>query len=620
MRCGHVVLVLAGCALAGCGFHSPAGAPDGPLPIPDGGVAESRSFGLPELTAGTPLAMTVDATRISLTPDAYTYGGLIAHGITGTRLWAQDSTDWSATSTVSAMGAGLWRGESFGAGDALDAFGVTNPAMMTLWLEGEVWLDASSSETFGLGADDVAFIDLAAPGSTSYARVLQNSIATPTAAVETRVAGWYPIRVGVANGAGALAFQFTHSEGASSLGPWTRDRLRARASTVNGTLRTVFGHRLLGGGVPGEPPVMHVEANGLLPTDTFDPLPTGSGGQLDWSARYFGQLYVGQAGAYTLLIDSDDGNRGLLDTQRGMTNWGQNPRPGLTMIPATLGAGWTDVTVDYDQAGGDHSLHVQLIRPDRTQIEIPATQLRPVEPAADRLVSSFDDGMHTIHDATMAAPGAPGIATFDIAGYLGETVNAIDVTFFVTSAHSDQLVAQLVAPGGAPIQIRGHNNVDTVQGAQTTIASDAQGAQAGLLKGPVAGRWQLLVTDDVAPGGGGDSQLISAKLTLHTQGGPDKIARQASWRSQPIDTMTQAIAVDSVTWQARVPTGGGVEVVVGTCQQADCSDVHWSGAVDPGKPLGVAPGRYLQLRVDMTSDGNREPELSALSIQYRKSP
>ncbi|HEX3757471.1 MAG TPA: hypothetical protein VHW23_02150, partial [Kofleriaceae bacterium] len=280
------------------------------MPIPDGGVSESRSFGLPELTAGTPQEMTVDATRVSLTPDAYTYGGLIAHGITGTKLWAHGSTDWAATSTVSAMGAGLWRGESFGGGDALDAFGVTNPAMMTLWLEGEVWLDASSGERFGLGADDVAFIDLAAPGSTSYTRVLENNIATPTATVQTGVAGWYPIRVGFANGGGALQFQFTHSEGGNPMGPWTRERLRARASEVNGTLRTVFGHRLLGGGLTGQPPVMHVESSGLLPMQMFAPLPPGAGTDSNWSARYFGQLYVAQAGTYTLQIDSDDGNRG----------------------------------------------------------------------------------------------------------------------------------------------------------------------------------------------------------------------------------------------------------------------------------------------------------------------
>ncbi|HEX3761488.1 MAG TPA: hypothetical protein VHW23_22480, partial [Kofleriaceae bacterium] len=273
------------------------------------------------------------------------------------------------------------------------------------------------------------------------------------------------------------------------------------------------------------------------------------------------------------------------------------------------------------QVDGKHSLHVQLTGPDRTQVEIPAGQLRPVEPAGDRLVPSFDDAMHTIHDATTAAPGAPGIATFDIAGYTGETVNAIDVTFFVTAVHPEQLKAELVAPGGAPIQIRGHNQIDTdAQGAQVTIASDAQGALASLLKGPAAGRWQLIVTDDVAMGGGGDSQLVSAKLTLHTQGGPDKIAKQASWRSKPIDTTTQAIAIDSVTWQPRVPNGSSASVLVGTCQQADCSDVQWSGAVDPGKALGIVPGRYLQLRVDLTSDGTHEPELSSLAVQYRRNP
>ena len=617
MRCGHVVLVL-----AGCGFRSPAGSvpADAPLPIPDGGVPGSRTLGVADLAAGTRSGMTVDPTRGSLTPDAYTYGGLMAHGLSGIKLWSQGSTDWGAIGTTAATAAALWRGESFATGDALDAFGITNPAMMTLWLEGEVRLDAGS-ETFGLAADDVAFIDLAAPGSSSYTRVLENAAATPTAQVQTAVAGWYPIRIGFSNGGGPLSFAFTHGEGSAPPVPWTRDRLRARASEVNGTLRTVFGHQLLGGGLAGQPPVMHVESSGLLPLQTFTPLPQGAGSDTNWSARYVGQLYIDPPGSYTLQIDSDDGNRGRLDVQQGQTSWGGNSRPGTTMVQAGLGAGWTDVIVDYDQAGGNHTLQVRLTGPDHTQIEIPVQRLRPVEPAVDRLVSSFDDTMHTIHDATQAAPGAPGVAAFDVAGYAGEIVTAIDVTFFVTSAHPEQLIAELETPAGARIQIRGHNQIGTdAQGEQITIDASGGAGLAGLLNGAVAGRWKLDVTDDVPAGGGGDSQLTSAKLTLHTQGGPDKVAKQASWRSQPIDATTEVIAIDAITWQQRVPAGGTASVVLGTCQHADCSDVSWSGAVTAGMPFGIVPARYLQLRVDMTSDGNHEPELQSLAVSYRRNP
>jgi hypothetical protein len=37
-------------------------------------------------------------------------------------------------------------------------------------------------------------------------------------------------------------------------------------------------------------------------------------------------------------------------------------------------------------------------------------------------------------------------------------------------------------------------------------------------------------------------------------------------------------------------------------------------------PFAVGPGPYLQLSVDMTSDGAREPELRSLSVNYRRAP
>jgi len=57
---------------------------------------------------------------------------------------------------------------------------------------------------------------------------------------------------------------------------------------------------------------------------------------------------------------------------------------------------------------------------------------------------------------------------------------------------------------------------------------------------------------------------------------------------------------------------------VGTCQKADCSDVTWSDPVSPSPPFAIGRARYLQLRVDMTSDGNLEPELQSLSVLYRR--
>jgi len=53
---------------------------------------------------------------------------------------------------------------------------------------------------------------------------------------------------------------------------------------------------------------------------------------------------------------------------------------------------------------------------------------------------------------------------------------------------------------------------------------------------------------------------------------------------------------------------------------ADCSDGTWSPAVTQQAPFAIAPGRYLQLRVDLTSNGTLEPELRSLSVMYRHDP
>src|SRR5262249_17445943 len=148
---------------------------------------------------------------------------------------------------------------------------------------------------------------------------------------------------------------------------WSRDRLRARASSVSGTLRTVFGHRLLGGGLNTQPPVMHVEAGNLLNVTTFVTPPQGAPASNSlWSARDVGQVYIDQPGMYSLKVDSDDGNRVRLDTQHDQVSWDFNGRPGSTSATAQLSPGWTDLSVDYDQVAGNRSLRVQLQRPDGT--------------------------------------------------------------------------------------------------------------------------------------------------------------------------------------------------------------------------------------------------------------
>ena len=111
--------------------------------------------------------------------------------------------------------------------------------------------------------------------------------------------------------------------------------------------------------------------------------------------------------------------------------------------------------------------------------------------------------------------------------------------------------------------------------------------------------------------------LYFAKLTLHTAGGAGRIASAASWTSQVQDFGTSVCEIKSITWEERLSDSATLSVFVRACQQADCSDGTWSPAVTQAAPVAIEPARYLQLRVDMTSNGSLEPELHSLEIMCR---
>ncbi|TMQ15777.1 MAG: hypothetical protein E6J90_24865 [Deltaproteobacteria bacterium] len=398
--------------------------------------------------------------------------------------------------------------------------------------------------------------------------------------------------------------------------PWTRDRLRARTSELAGTLRTVFGHQILGGGQNGTPPVRHFEQNDLLRMTNFSPAPQGAG-NADWSARYFGQVYIVQGGDYILQVTSDDGNRGRLGTTTDQLHWVRDEGVGGGMLPvkqysAALAAGWNDLTVDYNQVAGMQILRVQIGGPDFSGfVDVPAARLRPVELADDRLVLGADGTNRTVTDGGGA--GNPATDTMAMHGYDAENVAAIEITYQANSPHWNELKVDLETPGGVRINLPDPGALppgDHV--VQVTVP-----AGSSLLGGAADGNWKLHMYD-VNGGGGGAIRFENAQLTLHTQGGPDKVARSAMWTSVPLDTGGNLVAIESISWVERPAPDASVKVRFRACQQASCGDnPDWSEPVSSGSGAIVAPQRYLQLRVEMTSNGTLEPELHGLAVAYR---
>lgn len=559
----------------------------------------------------------------SLTPNAYTYGGLVAHGLQGTQLWASGDVGWSKLDRVTASGAGLWRGERITSDDQLDYIGITAQRVpMTIWLEGDVWLEMGT-ETFRLQAKDIGFVDLLKLGATGYDRVMESSNADTIKSIQVSRSDWYPIRVGFAStdrqGEPQVNFEFSRIDATQKPVPWTRARLRARASELRGTLRTVFFQQILGGGNGPIPPVPRFEENDLLAATQFNPVPQGTVNAKDWSARYVGQVYIEQPGSYTLTITSDDGNRGRLGSVIREASWlrdtGVGPSSAVTAVPAMLPSGWNDLIVDYNQVDGAQLLHVQLAGPGFDGAEAPRERLRPVESADDRLTHGSDDTNYTIVDDGRVDTAA--VAVMPVVGYPGEQVVALDLSYLIESQHWGQLGVDLEAPGSPPrrVTIRSMTGLPAEGNrvVQLTIPPGTTGALGALLGGNPDGTWKLYVYDLVA--GGGVSTLKTAKLTVHTAAGPARIAPTASWTSQVLPLSGDVTEIDGVTWDARVGDGSAVNVLVRTCQQATCADGAWRAA--QATPLPIPRSRYLQLRVEMTSNGILEPELRALRLQHR---
>jgi hypothetical protein len=598
--------------------------PEGMLCVQSQNICESkndRSFDTAASFApGQRVNMTLDAAG-ALTPTAYTYGGLVAYGLEGRSLWEPGATDWGAVESATPTGAGLWRGEPIASTDDLRYLGLSNKAVLTIWLEGEVWLDAGAAETFSVQADNVGFLELALPGTAAFAPLVDSSgnVAgtnpTPFHPPET---GWYPIRIGFSDSDNLGGLVLMHRDGAGPFVAWTRERLRARASELRGALRTVFFQQMLGGGANDVPPVATFERGDLLRQTSFAVVPQGTTRNVDWSARYFAQVYIETAGSYTLSITSDDGNRGRLADSFGQASWarGSANSNAFTEVTATLRAGWNDLAVDYNQVIDNPTslaLHVQLGGPDFSNIEVPADRLRPVESADDRLVYGGNDANITIPTAGGVANAAE--AVMPVVGFPGETVASLDILSELESQHWEQIRVDLETPGGTRVTIRADDS-SLGQGdkvAQLTVPSSVTGPLATMLGGPAHGTWKLHVYNNTTSGGPG--VLFTAKLTLHSRAGPERIARAASWTSPVLDFETPVMTIEDVTSVHRTPSGTGLAILVRGCQQADCSDGMWAPALH--ELASIEPARYLQLRAEMTSDGVNEPELRSVRIQVR---
>ena len=558
------------------------------------------------------LDMTIDPLG-SITPEGYIYGALVARAVQGTKLWALNDTDWTKIGTVQPVGHGLWTGHDLTANTLDLAFGgITNPAQVSVWFEGEMWINPG--ETFRILADDFAFLQAAYDGKT-FQVLLQDG----GAVLNPPAAGWYPVRIGWTDTTtGELEFDVNPGGGFEQL---AHDRFRATASHLRGTFRNVYYRQVHGGGIGERGPVMSVQDTGLHATTTFDPPLPGSvtvaTSAFDWSARWSGQFYALAAGTYTFRVVSDDGNRIRLGAVALGDAFVRDVSGVITTnISTELVAGWNDLIVDYNNVDGDKTFTVTVIDAPAADAAlmgaaIPRERLRPVEPRVDRLIhqTTIPNTPLTILDDQA---GSFAEVTAPIAAHPGEAISSIALTARVNTPSPGQLGFRLVAPNNQTQLVTMTVRPDP-NGGTSHIASGVSTFMAG--QSP-RGAWKLGISDNSSSGSGGNSQYAELHVTMHTTAGLEQIAKTATWRSPIVENQTAVALVDFVSWSERAPAGSAVAVSIRTCAMASCDDGAWVAVTNGASPM-VMPNRYIQLQIVMTSDGTREPEVDKVNVQYR---
>lgn len=600
------------CASVGCSFQpgAPSRPPDGALP--DGTITSAiwTVDTAEELAQGASLVDIGIEPWGALTPAAYLAGTVSARATDAVWTITQPAAElmWSALDGSTFRSHVLLGAGDLGALGNYERFAVDPFAPFSLAIEGEVYLQILGDHSFELVADDVGFLEIAAPGTTTYQRVVTAYYPDPVTGTFTVAApGWYPFRIGFAQGLGLVGLGLRHAAPGQALEAIARRRLRARADGLRGLVRRVFDEQLLA----TTRDFATIDARDFL-TANFDTEPVPGLPSDHASVRWNGQVYVTHPGDYTFDLRSDDGHRFAISATSFPQEWGRDLSNGnVAQLPTVaLEAGWNVLSLDHNEVTGGSFMNVRVATspdPSLADTVIPADRLRPVERV--RTVVRYNGTDRNIADDN---PAQPTVTTFGLDGFGGERLQVLDLTVQVQSEHLDQLRFDLVAPSGTV-----HPVPSPIAGSGPRYFHVARSTPE-LQAEEVDGTWQLRIWDNDNSGGDSNARVLAVYATLRLAGGHDVIAREAVWTSPVRDLGAPLVDVPRVAWTARAANPANVEVELRACPTDTCDGVAWSAPVANDAPAAVTPGeRYLQARVRLRSNGARESELDALAIEYR---
>jgi hypothetical protein len=533
-------------------------------------------------------------------PAAYLTGGLLARGSNSQLFTNPDGDVWPTLAAATSAGFGVSELAPVDWGfDYPRGVSISNGDTFTYWLEGEVWLGAGE-HAWELTVDDVGFLELARPGAAELTRVATARVGSPgQGSLVAAVAGWYPLRVAMAEGLGLASLAVRRQgPGAEAAAPVPPEDLRVRADVLTGLHWSAFDDsRLLEprgvflfrqAGFDYAPSNGAVTALGLSSSDTF-------------AMRWAGQVRIDVAGTYLLRLDTDDGHRLWLDGQLLLDHFVDSPQNHLT-APIELDVGWHDLVADLTDNTGGQRIRLRVVAgPELEGEPFPADRLRPVRPRHERAIGAVGGG------GLVPDPGEL-LLEVPIAAPAGAEAVAVEVGVTISHADWRDLEIAVIPPGGAPVTGVAAGSIPR-GGAATERRTVAVPASAA------AGTWMVRVRDTAA---GATGVVERVALTVRARGGAPPIAPRAIYESA-VEDLGTVIGFDAVHWTGRFPAGTGVAVRLRTCAEAAaCGEAPWSEpvTVSGGAPPVVA-GRFAQYQVELTSDGDATPYLDAIEIAYR---
>lgn len=600
---GRGVLSLA--LVAGCSFS-----PSGENPADDDGGVDDGGNRLATLRddsaadfaqAGAVADDLVIEPWGAVAPAAYHVGGLLAHAANDQRFSEPDTATWETVVGASADGTGVWsrplEGDPIGVG-------LASGDTWTYWAEGEVWLDAGET-TFLVDVDDAGFIEIA-PRGGELTRVVNARLGINTASYTAATTGWHAIRLAVVEGIGGSRFDVQmYINGSTTPVPLGGARLRARTDGLRGMLLDGWDNSFM----QGRPE--HTVSNAALVDARFGngaPVGVGIGSADSWSLRWSGQFYVTMAGSYSLRVESDDGHRLYVGSQLVTDAFAGGSVDRTAAV--VLVAGWNDLVLDLNENTGDASARLRVVGGPEPglQAELPLTRLRPLATRGERLETVGDGNDLLVPDND----GNGASRRVKVEGLPGATVASVDVIIGINHPRIADLQVRLVHPGGNEVLLR--NNTSEGGSGPRTLRYTVETFDDT----PADGEWVVKVTDTAQAQTG---SITDVQLAVHMGNGPDQIARTASFTSAVKDLGEGVVGWGAVRLGARVPAGAGVVVRLRGCDAPEaCEQASWSAPLTDGDDAGLPPLRYLQYRVELTSGGEREPEVDFVEVAYSLAP